>query len=70
MLYFSKEKFLGCADSCALRKYSAYLNIIDGKEVIFDLEHGVIFLNNECFLFPIYKEWCVEINRESETEKL
>lgn len=54
MLCFSKEKFLGCTDSCALRKYGEYLNVIDGKEVGLDLEHG-FFKNEECFLFPIYK---------------
>lgn len=63
IMRFSKEKFRKNAPAAVKRQLKGHIDIIDGLEVIFEGEYGQIpryFINEqEYYLYPVYKSWCV-----------
>lgn len=69
---FSKNLFLKVANKNTKRLFSRYIDEMDGKEVTFtyNKKYGEVTLNDGDYIYPVYKEWCIEEQLELNIEKI
>ncbi|MPW25968.1 hypothetical protein GC105_09210 [Alkalibaculum sp. M08DMB] len=67
MYVFSKEKFKQSdVYEYHIKAYSKHLDEMDGKDVHFKdskYKYGEMQMSSNTYLFPIYREWCNNIER-------